>query len=242
MGFLKKAWNWITGKGYAEDEEIEKQKVAQEEKLERLQQAEDITPIQEKPRTEIKEPVKEEELKPRQQRPIQTKGSEIQQATKQFERSGSIAEVQGKLQVGTISNTTFTPTADLSTIKTVYSKLLERSTIPTVDREGNPDQALIGILIENREKIQHRFTAEISITTEKGIGRMSIDGILAEHLNSIYDFIQIGATYTSQELKTAMQDAITYFEKQYGSIGGNINPPMETKSTVQDIQIRMTFA
>ena len=71
---------------------------------------------------------------------------------------------------------------------------------------------------------------------------MSIDGILAEHLNGLYDYIQIGATYTSQELKNAMTEAQRYFEKQYGAIGGNIKPPMETKSTIQNISIKMTFA
>lgn len=241
MGFFKKLWNFVSGKGWQEEEELKKVQEEEYKQTQRdsLREAENLKQeeeIREIPKEEIKEKPKPQiKTTPKQQ-------EEVTQATKRYTQSGSLAKVQERLTEGTIGTIDFTPTSDMGVLKGVYNNLLKKSTISTTDRFGNEDNALIDILIENRNKLQHRFTAEIQIITDGGNGFMSVDGILAEHLNGIYDYLQIGGTYTSQELQTAMQNALSYFEKQFGSIGGNIRPPMNKKVTIQDIQIKMTFA
>lgn len=244
MGFFKKLWNFVTGKGFKEEEiKDDIQEAYKEDINKKLRDAEDIKPIE---REEIKEDI-EIRSEPRRRivkedRFVSQANEDLVKAKDRFVKSGKISQLQDRLVEGTISETEFTPTDDLGMLNGIYNNLLQKSTISTVDRKGNLDQALIDVLIENRGKLQHRFTAEIIIYTTSGQGSMAIDGILAEHMSSIYDFIQVGATYTSEELKSAMNQALRFFEKQYGSIGGSINPPLETKSTVQDVQIKMTFA
>lgn len=241
MGFFKKLWNFVSGKGWQDEEELLKKQEEQqyeEDRKEKLREAESLKPdIQEERIVSQERPIKQ------QQKPtLPKKSEEVENARIRYEGKGSLTKVQERLFPQTVGTIDFQPTSDMGILKGVYNKLIEKSTISPYDKNGNPDQALIDVLIENRNKLQHRFTAEIRIVTDGGEGYMSIDGILAEHLNGIYDFIQIGATYTSQELQEAMNQAQAYFEKQYGSIGGNIRPPMNKKVTVQDLQIRMTFA
>jgi len=251
MGIFKKIWNFVTGKGFQDEEKEQEIKIKEQNIQEQLEQAENLQEPTQETTTQQKEeqitepttPQKQETTTQTQTKIIPSKANqETQQATQRFKGSGSITEAQKKLQGNRINQITFTPTNDLSTLKNTYQKLLQKSQISTTDKYGEEDQALIDILIENREKLQHRFSAEIIIITNGGKGSMYIDGILAEHLNSIYDHIQIGATYTSQELKEAMTETYKQLERQYGAIGGNINPPLEKKSTIQSIEINMTFA
>ena len=200
MGFLKKAWNWITGKGYLEDEEIQLKKAEQQEQSEALERAETLEPkqreeIQEQTQTIETQPEIRTEEKPIKPKPTTTPKSieETTNATKRFQQSGNIAQAQERLSGDRINEITFTPTNDLNSLRNTYENLLRKSRISTTDKYGNEDKALIDILIENREKLQHRFTAEITIHTNKGQATMSIDGILAEHLNGLYDYIQIGS-------------------------------------------------
>lgn len=245
MGFFKKLWNFVSGKGWQEEELLKeeeqtiKEPTREEELQESLERAEAQTPIEKEEEIPVPEPPKQFTVTEPQEK---EEKEEVERATKRFSGSGSLANVQEQLTEGTINSIDFQPTTNLGELNQLYNKLLQRSTISTTDKDGNIDQALIDVLIENRNKLQHRFTAEIRIITDGGEGFMSIDGILAEHMGNIGEYIQVGGTYTSQELQVAMQNALTYFEKQYGSIGGNIRPPMNKKVTIQDLQIRMTFA
>lgn len=242
MGFWKKTWNWLTGKGFKEEEEIDT--TQQEQQTKELQEAEETSTPQEE--TQQEEQIQKEEKQrfepPKPQYKEPQKKEEVKTATKRFEQSGNIEKIQERLTEGVVSSVQFTPTKDLSSLRGVYNNLLRKSTISVYDKYGNEDQALLEVLVQNRNKLQHRFSGEIIIITNGTQGRMTIDGVLAEHLSDINDFIQEGMTYTSEELKKAMGEAMAYFEKQYGSIGGNIQAPPETKSTIQQIQVKLTFA
>lgn len=228
MGFINKLWNLVRGKGFKEEEKIE-EKITDIEK--ELRNAEDI--IEPKKKVIVKKEEKKIEIE---------KPKGIEKIERRYKRKETLTTVQNKLRKGITGETAFTPTNDMGQLRGVYNKLLKKSTISTQDKYGNEDEALIEVLIENRRKLQHRFTAEILIKTTKGEGRMSIDGILAEDISGIYNYIQIGGTYTSQEIKIAMNNAMAYFEKQYGSIGGSIQAPLETTSVITDIEVKMTFA
>lgn len=249
MGFFNKLWNAITGKGWQEEtleEKIQETKgkeiipIKQEKEIKEEEAKQEEIEIKEEKQEEVKEEKKEEKKIKKERRKEETR--EIEQATKRYKESGNITNIQKQLKKGAIGTTEFKITNNLNELRSTYEELLSKSTITTRLRDGTTDKTLIDIIITNREKLQHRFSAEIIINTTNGTARMKIDGILAENLININNYLQEGRTYTSQELRTTMEEAQRYFEQEYGSIGGSIIVPPSNKLTITNIKTEMTFA
>lgn len=164
------------------------------------------------------------------------KKSNISTISKRFKNAGSITKIQNKINTqGQISSTIYNPTTTLNESSKIYEKLLKGKTI-------NIDSDMYDIILTNRYKLKHRFSAKIIIDTNKGEASLTIDGILPEETNDIYNFITPEQTYTSQELKNKMQEIKSHYEKNYGSIGGSIITPPDMKVTIKDVKIETTFA
>lgn len=154
-----------------------------------------------------------------------------------------ISEIEGDIGTPTLTEVTFRPTYNMNSINDVYSSLLSQAVISAKTKEGRVDTELVKILVENRQRIRHRFAGTVVITTKSGqVGKIEIDGILAEDLGDIRLFVEEGATYTSEELKVAMNNALSHFEQKFGAIGGAITTPAESKSTVLEIDTTISFA
>lgn len=263
MGFFKKLGNLLGGRGFKEDEEIEERKIVlgeeEQEKEVKEEQTEDplqiykteeelkaegISEEQElKPEEEFEEVKEEDEEKEGELSKAEEEAKEeIKEIQKKSRGTRSISSITSTIQEGTTSSVKINISPEMD-IGDTYNQLLRNGVINIRDKNGNIDESLVQIIIENRVKLQHRFSAEIIIETTSGNkGMISIDGILAEQLHEIYQFIQVGATYTSQELKSAMDSALIHFQKQHGAIGGSKNPPPEKTTTIASMEAKVTFA
>lgn len=246
MGFFTKLRNLITGKGWQETEQIQQDNKLFEETKKALEQAEDIQKeniIQEgKTNEQIKKEQEDitkklEELKKETEEPIQTE----QKIT--YKEKTPIGKLQEQMKTKEELNTIkFTPSSNLGETGNVYRELLKKSVISLKLQDGTIDNAMLDLIIQNRQKLRHRFSAVINITTEQGTGVLELDGVLAEEVKDIYKFINIGRTYTSNEMRTQMQEAMKYFNNTYGTIGGSLVLPGGGKTTVQSIDVQLTFA
>lgn len=157
----------------------------------------------------------------------------VEEVAKNYEKTGSIKTIQERLKKGHLSTLKYNP--QNKDTRNVYKELMKGSTIEV-------DDELINLIIENRTKFQHRFSAKIIIYTDKGDAELTIDGILPEQLYEINDYIEVGQTYTSQGLKTAMDEARKSLENRFGAIGGTSKAPGSGKVTVTGIEIEISFA
>lgn len=260
MGIFQAIKNWVFGLGKPKPKPEEPQPVPEKEKEEEIDTTdtpyETPEPVkEEKPEKKTKKPKKKRAKKEvSQSKPVKeklqkklskekpSKRPTKTEILKKIESAPQITAIQETIGKNNRSEIKFIPSRNLSDKRTVYEQLLRNSSISVIDKNGNVDTALLDILIENRRKLQHRFTATIEIITDKSKGSMEIAGILAEDCDDIYNYINTGETYSSQELKERMQQAMVHFEQTYGSIGGMIIPPNEEKSTITGIDIKLTFA
>lgn len=241
MGIFSKFANWIRGKGFKETEEVEPTEKIQPKQEELLKTEDQITQEREEAEQEIQQQEEEKQYKITTKTPtipIKTTtkpDSDIQKAIKQIRSTGSITKVQENLRGGGIRTISFEPTQNLNGLRQKYEDLLQGGNVGI-------DQAMMEVIIENREKLVHRFSARITITTDQGRVTMDVDGILLENTNDIYQFIQKGQTYTSEELKRQMYSLRDHYEKQYGAIGGEPIIPPSKVYKIQDIDVQQSFA
>ena len=268
MGFFTKLKNWFVGKGFKDDlkqEEsvdkvdvetrkrdepaipvdslVQKNKIAEDLEPTRMQQVDDanthhdVTPG-------IKKSVDEVDVKTRKRNepvvPVDER-SDVQKVVKQIGSKGKISDVESKIRIDGNNDISFQPTTDLNQLNQVYNHLFTKNNISVIRSDGSIDTALLQVLIDNRQKLQHRFSAEILVMTDSSVGMIYIDGILAENLYVVSEYIEIGRTYTSEELKVAMNNLLNRCENDFGSVGGDVKAPMEKKSRVVDVQVKMNF-
>lgn len=159
--------------------------------------------------------------------------NELQQATRRAEVSGEIKDIQKRLNeyrgnhprsIEFGLETTQDGTRDL--YKQVFSKQTENNILRYDD---GIDEDMVQVLIENRQKLRHRFTTTIIITMEDGEIASEIiyaglpEEIKEEIINS--KEITIGQDYGSQELQQALNVLGTRIADKYGTAGKTISVP-----------------
>ena len=187
MGFFNKAWNFMRGKGW-KDNDIQEQPVfdtVQEEQLKKVEDTQYKKPdiVEDVEQKDLTEQFKQEiaDIK-REEDKIESldnieeqraQQNEFNKVVKKFESSPKVSEFTSGLNNEVVNSQSIMPTSNLGQLKPIYSKLLTEN-----GKLNDPD--ILDILIENRMKLQHRFSAEFILVGAKNgeIARMPIQGSL----------------------------------------------------------------
>lgn len=271
MGFFGKALNWVKGKGFKEDIEpkkteikpIKKKSIKKESKLkiEREKQISNkkvekvIKNIEKKKETEIKPVLKEKKTKkiivPEIEKEIETKSElenvnqnkEIQQTEykktiNNFESMPKVKNYTNLINNKVLNRVQFQPTSDLNQLRPLYEKL-----ITTNGKLDDPE--IMNILIENRNKLQHRFNAEFTLKGEKNgvIAKIYVQGVMLEQSHAIYEYFSIGESVNTTTLGEKCSEFTSFMRENYGAIGGSSETKMPKKEDkINDIIVEVDFA
>lgn len=231
MGFFNKLWNWVRGKGYQETQE--------EEIIKQPSEPIETTPIQEpiQEAQQIEEPQKETQKTTIQKtRTIKEESDqEIEKFKQNLQGKPLKKDIEAKIDREQINKLNIqTVMTDIGELKPLYTKIF-------TDNAKLEDPDILNILIQNRKQLQHRFEATFKIYDKNGqVGELRTSGILIEHTNGLYKFVNEGQEI--DYLREALEAAQSYFEQNYGAIGGNVNVTTNKKIKVTGINIDVTYA
>lgn len=238
MGFFGKLTNWFRGKGWKETEEIqreEEEKRREEERkreisegLEAAKEVEQTKARREK--TKIRETERTEEERKEERR----KATEFEHAVKEYNKKGQLKTYEDKLDKTTINKIEFEPTPELGQYRNTYKQLL-------MSKAKLDDPEILDILIENRNKLRHRFSATITIYTNTGeiAAEIAIEGLLIEELSLLDTYFTEGqkTEYLSEDISAFTSD----FETRYGLIGTQSKVHKE-KCVIGQKRVQIDFA
>lgn len=167
--------------------------------------------------------------------------TQINNALKSMRKKPNIVDIQRQIGETKTSRVKFQISDNLNDYSNVYEDVLKDGMI-SVEKNGKQDNELIQVLIENRRRLQHRFAVKIEIATDQGAAGIEIIGLLAEDASEIYNYVTPGQTYTSEELKTVLNQFKDKMTEKYGCIGGEAYAPASGKCIVRDMEATVSFA
>lgn len=228
MGFFSKLWNAVRGRGFKETEDIAKAEEAAllRKQFEAAEDAQYPTQIEEK---EPEVPQVEQEIP---QAVEQVSNQAVDNTIENIRREREpITNLTRQLNNNIVGQAPVPVSENLNVYRTTYEKLFS---------EKVQDRELVQILIENRERLRHRFSINIIIMDDQGTaGNLQVSGVLPEEGNLIREYIKEGQE--TQYLSSVLASALGAFKSQKGAIGGSFNAYRE-KVTIKAIQIQSDFA
>lgn len=232
MGFFAKLKNWFSGKGWTDDEIIE----VQQEPV--TKQYEDVEEKQYEDTEETPEVLIREDKEPTIGRAttlqVEKPKSEIEKAVDKYEKKPMMKKAEEKLDTEKV-NIVQIPTipSDLSQVRPYYDRLLTENA-----KLGDPE--ILDILVEQRGKLQHRFSIDIKVFLNgKDAGDLKVNGVLIEHSSIIHNVLRIGEK--TEYLQEQLNILASQFENEFGAIGTSVSV-RDQKGTITDIQVNVTFA
>lgn len=233
MGFFGKLFNWFSGRGWKETEQIQaEQQAVEQERIER-QKVEDVQYGVDK----SEEPKPQEIVKPE---PVQTERPKTPLEQEQEAQKKKLAQMPSRSSVEkqinpdvvnqvNVAGKSFNMNELSNYYKDIYTKNAKLN---------DPD--ILNVLIENRGQLQHRFEAKFVFYDEKGYNaELKVSGILVEHTTLIYTLIPMDRQI--DYFSSLLADALTQFEEIYGAIGGSISKPVREKTRITEITRDVTF-
>lgn len=246
MGFFNKLVNWVTGKGWKENYQLQQEKV-KEEQAETNDVAEDhqypkeegyaaAPPQKEEPKQRSLFPFGED--KPKEEAVPTPQEKEMKKAVSALEKFPLKADVERKIDSATVNRVDMgTISQDIAQLRPSYERIF-------TDGAKLSDPDILNILIQNRQQLQHRFSAEFRIygKIQGEIGVITVSGILFEHTSHIYNFLRIGQDVDKSTFGQLMDQAISSFETTFGAIGGSKENRLNHNDRITDIVASVTFA
>lgn len=234
MGFFRKLYNFVTGKGFKEDE---------------VQKVEEVMPVETKISTveptqpRVKEEEQTEERQPRKTiiGTIPTKKderTELERATDTYKKLPKRRDVESKIRsegVNTITKKQHEPLN--SNNRNDYIDLFSKDAKLT-----DPD--ILNVLIEGRHSLQHRFVIKAKFFLGgKEANILTINGALVEHAPAIEDIAQIGTVEINSppELHQLQNSIISFFRDVFGAIDGSYTDN-HLKGKLTGIEYEYSFA
>lgn len=220
MGFFGKLFNFVRGRGWQETEEINKAK----ELADKLDSAKDAaSQIQQETAIEQEQERIKEVAELPETRETQTVLSgpdkEAEEAVKQIRRAPEAKQFTDKIDPNIVNE--FEIEGKLETINDLrpyYNNALSAN-----GKLDDPD--VLKILIENREKLRHRFHTVFKVYATDGTlaGELNITGLLLEDASGIRNFVEEGQHISGTEgLSLKFDEAISYFQSK-GALSSNKN-------------------
>lgn len=234
MGFFNKLWNWMKGKEFEDSQneygeirqrddydEIENRQYSNENDIKEQQEEKQLRLLKEEPEEEPEE--------------INDVKQEIKKVEERIKRNPTVKSVVERINqegVNNIKNIKFD--GNLGELKPIYQKIF------TENAKLN-DSDILDVLIENRDKLQHRFVIRIEVYSREGIaGTLVVNGILIEHAQEINDILRIGMEI--DYLREIFEQYLDYYKNNYGAISGDFEININKKFTISDIRIDASFA
>lgn len=190
MGFFDNVRNWLGSlfgvrkKEESLERKVEKQKKKEEKKgvKEPLEIPEKVGEVDEVP--DVIKRTREADRKEVIEK-VQEKGLEqLKQVEKQMAKAPSMKEYSKGLSNDAVAvMLDYVP--NLNNTKQVYKRVLTAKML-----KGKIDSDVIDILYENREKLMHKFSADIQVITQNGlVGTIYVVGVLAESFEILQHWI-----------------------------------------------------
>lgn len=237
MRFLRKLANWLRGKGYKETIEKKEEETEKEETVLPIAgieteptETEETIEIEEP--TEIKIPEKEEKEKKKEP-------TEIEKAKRIYERKPKVKDIEKKINPEGVNEIKIEEgtAGDLNLLKPQYEKIFTEGA-----KLNDPD--ILSVLFQGRKQLQHRFTGKIEVYIDgKSANGLLLIGVLIEHLQLIYSFIQVEMQIDSPtQLDELLNEAGRAIQEEYGITHYNLTGTNNMKGKITNIEIDVTFA
>lgn len=238
MGFFNKLWSWVRGNGFTEEP---KQQEAQQTKEEPRFEEPPLPPRREETTPEP-EPVRttepERKVTPKPVTPVKQESDfdkQLREVERQLAGKPALRDIEGKINPDTLNSVGVQERLlDLSHVRPYYAQLFQENAKIT-------DPEITEILIQNRDKLRHRFTIEYTFFDTNGeVAKLTIIGGLVEDAQHIHNLVKIGITY--EYFKETLDTAINSFRMNFGALEGNHNYTDLKPVTITDIKTDVTFA
>lgn len=233
MGFLTRLKNFFTGRGFKDDEKdeniiTEKEYSDVSDKQYKEFEFKDVESVTEEP--SISEDIDTQDISSGLSRP----DTEFDKIVKRVDKSRDYNLIVGKIKKDIVNKVFIPPNLEsIGRFRPIYERLFN-------ENAKLSDPEIMNILIENRSRLQHRFTGKVDVyLNSRFAGSLEIFGILAEQIDSIYQYLSIGQNieYLAETL-----DAIgSFFNNEFGCLRYSVNV-INNKGKITDINVISTFA
>lgn len=250
MGFFNKLWNWVKGKGFTEETTTQTTTPTTiveptiRETTQRIDKEIETTKKQEEAKQKEETPTKGRKtiIKELDQQIRETKTTQQKEYEKAITRMDKLKDLKnitkGIKDQGLTKTMLQTQDMDLGQTRKNYTDLFAEGAKIT-------DPQILDILIENREKLRQRFSAEIKVWLDgEQAGTLYVHGILVEELSIIQQELQEGMLLRKDIKEEYLSNKLDNLQNEFRAYGARDTHynVIKEKETITNITYEMTFA